>query len=205
MTSDGQVARGAMGRLMGTLAGRSIPEHEAKRCEEHSKAGGALLCVHCHAGEQVVRSKARLSETGQDIASAAEASSAPPVAEKPAARSKEVSIKLARGAILIALGLIGIAHGGLTYTTMVTLWVPCRHGIGQVGCERGNAERLGHSSAQLTRHDPGHLCPRADESSAHAMGYLFASAYRKARSPLEIVPLATDVLSASSPSKKAPC
>jgi len=65
------------------------------------------------------------------------------------------------------------------------------------------AERLGHSSIKLTMDTYGHLFPGADQSSAHAMDQLFASAYRKARVPLEIVPLATDVLSARSAGKKS--
>ncbi len=65
------------------------------------------------------------------------------------------------------------------------------------------AERLGHSSIKLTMDTYGHLFPGADESSAHAMNELFSDAYRKPHAPLEIVPMPTDALSASSPSKKS--
>ena len=69
----GAGALGAVGGMIGALAGMGIPEYEAKRYEGRLREGGVLLSVHCDNDEWVKRAKIMLRQTGgQDIASAGE-------------------------------------------------------------------------------------------------------------------------------------
>jgi hypothetical protein len=80
-------AGGAVGTLVGALAGLGMPEYEAKRYEGRIKEGGILLSVHCDSSEWVKRAETLLKNTGaDDIASAGEAHADFLVTEKPAQR-----------------------------------------------------------------------------------------------------------------------
>jgi hypothetical protein len=69
----GAGAVGALGGIIGALAGMGIPEYEAKRYEGRVREGGALLSVHCDSEDWIKRAKKLLRETGaQNIASAGE-------------------------------------------------------------------------------------------------------------------------------------
>ena len=56
-------AGGALGGLVGALAGAGIPEYEAKRYEGHVKDGGVLLSVHCDTSDEIKRAKDFLKAT----------------------------------------------------------------------------------------------------------------------------------------------
>jgi hypothetical protein len=66
---------GAVGGLLGALAGLGIPEYEAKRYEGRVKDGGVLLSVHCNTSDDIKRAKDFLKASGaEDISSTGEAS-----------------------------------------------------------------------------------------------------------------------------------
>ena len=74
-TLAGLGAGGAVGGLIGALAGMGIPEYEAKRYEGRIKDGGILLSIHCDTSEEITRAKHVLEQSGaQDISSTGEAS-----------------------------------------------------------------------------------------------------------------------------------
>ena len=65
----GAGALGAVGGIIGALAGMGIPEYEAKRYEGRIREGGVLLSVHCDSSDWVRRAKDVLQSTGaQDVA-----------------------------------------------------------------------------------------------------------------------------------------
>jgi hypothetical protein len=69
----GAGALGAVGGMIGALAGMGLPEYEAKRYEGRVREGGALLSVHCDSEDWIRRAKKVLRNTGaQDVASAGE-------------------------------------------------------------------------------------------------------------------------------------
>jgi hypothetical protein len=69
----GAGAIGAVGGIIGALAGMGMPEYEAKRYEGRVREGGVLLSVHCDSEDWIKRAKKLLRETGaQNIASAGE-------------------------------------------------------------------------------------------------------------------------------------
>lgn len=73
-----------VGTLVGALVGLGVPEYEAKRYEGRIRNGGILFSVHCDSTEWVKRAEDLLKQTGaEDIASAAEASAAFSVSDKP--------------------------------------------------------------------------------------------------------------------------
>jgi hypothetical protein len=65
-TLAGLGAGGAVGGLIGALAGMGIPEYEAKHYEGRIKNGGTLLSVHCDTSDEVKRAKEVLEQTGAD-------------------------------------------------------------------------------------------------------------------------------------------
>ena len=68
-------AGGAVGGIIGALAGMGIPEYEAKRYEGRLKQGGVLLSVHCDTSDEISRAKDVLKGTGaEDISSTGESS-----------------------------------------------------------------------------------------------------------------------------------
>ena len=71
----GAALGGALGGITGALVGLGIPEYEAKRYEGKVKEGNALISVHSESDHETTRAKLIFqSEGGEDISSAAEAS-----------------------------------------------------------------------------------------------------------------------------------
>lgn len=64
---------GGLGMLVGALVGMGIPEYEAKRYEDHLKAGGVLISVHTDSSEEVERATDLLKNEGaKDISTSYE-------------------------------------------------------------------------------------------------------------------------------------
>lgn len=89
-TLAGIGALGALGAIIGALAGSTSPEYEARRFEGRTKHGGVLVSVHCDNGEWVKRARQLLRDTGaEDIAAAGEAHADFSVSDKPTPRLRE--------------------------------------------------------------------------------------------------------------------
>ena len=79
---------GALGWLIGFLAGLSKPEYEAKRYAGRIRRGGILLSVHCDSSEWCDRAKKTLKDTGaQQVSSASEAPADYAITDKPTDRA----------------------------------------------------------------------------------------------------------------------
>jgi hypothetical protein len=84
----GAGAGGALGWIVGLLAGLSLPEYVAKRYAGRMRRGGILVSVHCDSKEWCNRAKKTLKDTGaRDISSAAEAAADYGTTDRPTDRS----------------------------------------------------------------------------------------------------------------------
>ena len=84
----GAGAGGALGWLVGLLAGSRLTEYVAKRYAGRIRRGGILLSVHCDSQEWSNRAKTALRETGaRNISSASEASADYGTTDKPTERA----------------------------------------------------------------------------------------------------------------------
>jgi hypothetical protein len=84
----GAGAGGALGWMVGALAGARLPEYLAKRYAGRVRRGGILLSVHCDSREWRDRAEKTLKDTGaRDISSASEASADYGMADKPTERA----------------------------------------------------------------------------------------------------------------------
>jgi hypothetical protein len=82
-------AVGAVGGIIGALAGMGVPEYEAKRFEGRIKQGGILMSVHCDNGDWVKRARDLLRQTGAEgIDWTAESSADFFVSDKPMPRAR---------------------------------------------------------------------------------------------------------------------
>jgi hypothetical protein len=84
----GAGAGGALGWIVGLLAGLSLPVYVAKRYAGRIRRGGILLSVHCDTREWCNRAKKTLKDTGaRDISSAPEAAADYGTTDKPTERA----------------------------------------------------------------------------------------------------------------------
>jgi hypothetical protein len=87
----GAGAAGALGWIVGLLAGIRLPEYVAKRYAGRVRRGGILLSVHCDSPEWCDRAKKTLRDTGaRDVSSAAEAAADYGTTDKPTERAPSV-------------------------------------------------------------------------------------------------------------------
>ncbi len=79
---------GALGWIVGLLAGLRLPVYVAKRFAGRVRRGGILLSVHCDSSEWCDRAKKILKDTGaRDISSAPEATADYGTTDKPTERA----------------------------------------------------------------------------------------------------------------------
>lgn len=84
----GAGAGGALGWILGLLAGRRLTEYVAKRYAGRVRSGGILLSVHCDSPEWCDRAKKALKDTGaRNISSASEAAADYGTTDKPTERA----------------------------------------------------------------------------------------------------------------------
>jgi hypothetical protein len=84
----GAGACGALGWIVGLLAGLPLSEYVARRYEGRIRRGGILLSVHCDSPEWCTRAKKALKDTGgRDISSASEAAADYGTTDKPTERA----------------------------------------------------------------------------------------------------------------------
>jgi hypothetical protein len=84
----GAGAGGALGWLIGLLAGVRLPEYVAKRYAGRVRRGGNLVSIHCDSREWCNRAKKTLKDTGaRDIASASESAADYGTTDKPTERA----------------------------------------------------------------------------------------------------------------------
>jgi H+/gluconate symporter-like permease len=84
----GAGAGGALGWMVGLLAGLSVPVYVAKRYAGRIRRGGILLSVHCDNQEWSKRARKTLEDTGaRNISSAAEAAADFGTTDKPTERA----------------------------------------------------------------------------------------------------------------------
>jgi hypothetical protein len=84
----GAGAGGALGWVVGLLAGLRLTEYVAKRYAGRIRRGGILLSVHCDSQEWCDRAKKTLKDTGaQNISSASEAAADYGTTDKPTERA----------------------------------------------------------------------------------------------------------------------
>ena len=87
----GAGAGGALGWIVGVLAGMSLPEYVAKRYAGRIRHGGILLSVHCDSPEWCERAKKTLKDTGaRNISSASESAADYGTTDKPTERAPVV-------------------------------------------------------------------------------------------------------------------
>lgn len=85
-------AVGALGGIIGGLAGLRVPEYEAKRFVGRIKRGGVLMSVHCDNDDWVKRARNLLEQTGaEDIGWAGESTADFQVSDKPMLRLRRAS------------------------------------------------------------------------------------------------------------------
>jgi len=83
----GAGAGGALGWIVGSLAGLRLTEYVAKRYAGRNRSGGILLSVHCDSPEWCDRAKKALRDTGaRNISSASEAAADYGTTDKPTER-----------------------------------------------------------------------------------------------------------------------
>jgi hypothetical protein len=81
-------AGGALGWIVGLLAGMRLPEYVAKRYAGRIRRGGILVSVHCDSPEWCNRAKKTLKDTGaRHISSASEAGADYGTTDKPTERA----------------------------------------------------------------------------------------------------------------------
>jgi hypothetical protein len=79
---------GALGWIVGLLAGMRIPEYVAKRYAGRIRRGGILLSIHCDSQEWCERAKKTLKDTGaREISSASESAADYGTTDKPTERA----------------------------------------------------------------------------------------------------------------------
>jgi len=84
----GAGAGGALGWIVGLLAGVRLPEYVAKRYEGRIRRGGILLSVHCDSPEWCDRARKTLKDTGAlNVSSGPESAADFGTADKPAERA----------------------------------------------------------------------------------------------------------------------
>ena len=84
----GAGAGGALGWVLGLLAGQRCTEYVAKRYTGRIRRGGILLSVHCDSPEWCGRAKTTLKDTGaRDISSASESAADFGTTDKPTERA----------------------------------------------------------------------------------------------------------------------
>src|ERR1017187_3989772 len=84
----GAGAGGALGWMVGLLAGLPLPVYVAKRYAGRIRRGGILLSVHCDSREWCDRAKKTLRDTGaRNISSASESAADYGTADKPTERA----------------------------------------------------------------------------------------------------------------------
>jgi hypothetical protein len=84
----GAGAGGALGWIVGLLAGLPMSEYVARRYAGRIRRGGILLSVHCDSQEWCDRAKKTLKDTGaRDISSASEAAADYGTTDKPTERA----------------------------------------------------------------------------------------------------------------------
>lgn len=84
----GAGAGGALGWIVGLLAGVGMPEYVAKRYAGRIRRGGILLSVHCDSPEWCDRAKKTLKNTGaRNISSASESAADYGTTDKPTERA----------------------------------------------------------------------------------------------------------------------
>jgi hypothetical protein len=84
----GAGAGGALGWVVGLLAGMRLPEYVAKRYAGRIRRGGILLSVHCDSPEWRDRAERTLKDTGaRDVSFAPEAAADYGTADKPTERA----------------------------------------------------------------------------------------------------------------------
>jgi hypothetical protein len=84
----GAGAGGALGWIVGLLAGLRLPEYVVKRYAGRIRRGGILLSVHCDSQEWCDRAKKTLKNTGaRNISSASEAAADYGTTDKPTERA----------------------------------------------------------------------------------------------------------------------
>jgi hypothetical protein len=87
-SAAGAGAGGALGWIVGFLAGVCLPEYIAKRYAGRIRRGGILLSVHCDSPEWCDRAKKTLKDTGaRDISSASESAADYGTTDKPTERA----------------------------------------------------------------------------------------------------------------------
>lgn len=87
-TLAGAGAGGAVGWIVGLLAGLRLTEYVAKRYAGRIRRGGILLSVHCDSPEWCDRAKTTLRDTGaRDISSASETAADFGTTDKPTERA----------------------------------------------------------------------------------------------------------------------
>jgi hypothetical protein len=92
----GAGAGGALGWILGLLAGGSMQEYVARRYAGRIRRGGILASVHCDSREWCGRAKKILRDTGaRDISSALEAAADFGTTDKPTERAPVAVIDLA--------------------------------------------------------------------------------------------------------------
>jgi len=84
----GAGAGGALGWMVGLVAGVRLPEYVAKRYAGRSRHGGILLSVHCDSQEWCDRAMKTLQDTGaRNISSASEAAADYGTTDRPTERA----------------------------------------------------------------------------------------------------------------------
>jgi hypothetical protein len=84
----GAGAGGALGWIVGLLAGLPLSEYVAKRYAGRIRRGGILLSVHCDSQEWCERAKKALKDTGaQNISSASESAADYGTTDRPTERA----------------------------------------------------------------------------------------------------------------------
>jgi len=93
----GAGAGGALGWILGLLAGLSLKEYVARRYAGRMRRGGILLSVHCDSPEWCARAKKCLRDTGaQDISSASESAADYGTTDRPTERTS-AAVMIDRG------------------------------------------------------------------------------------------------------------
>ncbi len=88
----GAGAGGAIGWIVGLLAGLRLTEYVAKRYAGRIRRGGILLSVHCDSPEWCDKAKKTLKDTGaRDISSAPETAADFGTTDKPTERAPAVA------------------------------------------------------------------------------------------------------------------
>ena len=94
----GAGALGAIGWIVGAVAGRRLPEYVAKRYAGRIRRGGILLSVHCDSQEWCDRAKKTLKDTGaRQISASSEAPADYGTTDKPTERAPAIALNSVAG------------------------------------------------------------------------------------------------------------